>query len=147
MRNLANCHQSTPKSQNWVWWDPFIQSRKCTGLIFTGELCVNTLNNDETFQEELTCRFKIDMRNMTNLTQQLESPKNLHFNGLLLDKVYNVWAKKVPRSYLPWHWRMMQNLKKNWLVVWKMIWGIWQIFTRALKSRKIGTLVGSYYPK
>ena len=24
----------------------------------------------------------------------------------------------------------MQNLKKNWLLVWKMTWGIWQIFIR-----------------
>ena len=50
--------------------------------------------------------------------------------------------KKVQRSYLSWHWMVMQNLKKNWLVVWKMIWGIWQIFTRALQSLKIGTLMG-----
>ena len=45
------------------------------------------------------------------------------------------------------HWRVMQNLKKNWLVVWKMTWGIWQIFTRALESLKIGTLMGSFNPK
>ena len=41
----------------------------------------------------------------------------------------------------------MQNLKKNWLVVWKMTWRIWQIFARALESLKIGTLVGSFNPK
>ena len=28
------------------------------------------------------------------LTRALENLKNLHFNGLLLTKVYNVWAKK-----------------------------------------------------
>ena len=28
------------------------------------------------------------------LTRALENLKNLHFNGLLLNKVYNVWAKK-----------------------------------------------------
>ena len=32
------------------------------------------------------------------LTLALESLKNLHFNGLFLIKVYNVWAKKVQRS-------------------------------------------------
>ena len=41
----------------------------------------------------------------------------------------------------------MQNLKKQWLVVWKMTWEIWQIFTRALKSVKIVTLIGSFSPK
>ena len=25
-----------------------------------------TMNNDEKFEEELTCQFKIDMRNLTN---------------------------------------------------------------------------------
>ena len=37
----------------------------------------------------------------------------------------------------------MQNLKKNWLVAWKMTRGILQIFTRALESVKIGTLIRS----
>ena len=41
----------------------------------------------------------------------------------------------------------MQNLKKNWVVVWKMTWKIWQIFPRVLKSLKIGILMGSFYPK
>ena len=53
--------------------------------------------------------------------------QNLPFNGLLFMKVYNVSAKKVQRSYVSYHWRMMQNLKRNWLVLWKMTWGIWRI--------------------
>ena len=55
--------------------------------------------------------------------------------------------KKVQRSNLSWNWRGMQNLNKNWLVVWKMTWGFWKIFTRALESVKIGTLMGSFCPK
>ena len=39
-----------------------------------------------------------------------------------------------------------RNFLKNWLVVWKMTGGIWQIFTRAVESVKIGTLVGSFCP-
>ena len=31
-------------------------------------------------------------------------------------------------------WRMMQKLKRNWLVSSKLIWGIWQILTRALEN-------------
>ena len=68
------------------------------------------------------------------LTRALENLKNLHFNGLLLTKVYNVWAKKVQRSYVWWHWRLMQNLKENWLVLSKMTWRIWQIFVHRLKN-------------
>ena len=49
-----------------LWWDPFVQSRKCMSLKFTEELCVMTMKNDAKFEEELTCQFKIDMRNLTN---------------------------------------------------------------------------------
>ena len=78
-----------------------------------------------------------------NLTWALASLQNLHFYLLLLCKVFNVWPKKVHSDAR----RVMQNLKKNWLVVWKMTWGIWQIFTRALESLKIGILMGSFNPK
>ena len=63
------------------------------------------------------------------LTQALKSVKNFHFNGLLLSKLYIVWARKAQKSYLLWHWRVMKNLKRNWLVVSKVTWGIWQILT------------------
>ena len=62
-------------------------------------------------------------------------------------KVYNVWTKKVQKSYTAWHYRVMQPFKKNWLVFWKTTWRIWQIFTRALESLKIGTFMESFYKK
>ena len=34
-------------------------------LKFTGELCVMTMKNNAKFEGELTCQFKIGMRNMT----------------------------------------------------------------------------------
>ena len=68
------------------------------------------------------------------MTWALESFKNFHFNGLLLSKVYIVQAKKVQRSFLSWNWRGTQNLERNWPVVSKLTWGIWQILTWALKS-------------
>ena len=77
-----------------LWWGPFIQSRKCMSLKFTGEFCVMTMKNDAKFEEESTCQFKIDMRNLTNFDRALKNLKNLYFNGLLLNKVYNAWAKK-----------------------------------------------------
>ena len=45
---------------------PFIQSRKRMSLKFSGELCAIKVNNDSKFEEELTCQFKIDMRNLIN---------------------------------------------------------------------------------
>ena len=61
----------------------------------------------------------------------------LHFDGFLLSKSYRVSAKKVQNSYLSWHWRVMQSLKKNWLVVSNMTWRIWWILIQLLKSLKI----------
>ena len=81
------------------------------------------------------------------LIQAIENLQNLHYNGLPLTKVYNVWAKTVQGSYVLWHWVLMQNLNENWLLLSKMTWEIWEIFTRALESLKIGTLMTSLYPK
>ena len=49
-----------------LWWDPFVQSRKCMSLKFTEDLCVMTMKNDTKIEEELICCFKIDMRNLTS---------------------------------------------------------------------------------
>ena len=35
-------------------------------LKFTEDLSIMTMKNDAKFEEELTCRFKIDIRNLTN---------------------------------------------------------------------------------
>ena len=76
----------------------------------------------------------------TNLVKFYMSSRKseiLHFDGLLLSKSCTVSAKKVQKSYLAWHWRVMQSLKKNWLLVSNMTLGIWWIFTWSFKSLKI----------
>ena len=70
------------------------------------------------------------------LIRALKSLQNVHFDWSLSCKVYNVWPKKVQRSYLSWHWRVMQNLNKNWFEVWKMTWG-------TIENVKISTFMGS----
>ena len=67
MRNLVNFHQSTWKSPNWDH-DGILLSKVKNGvsLKIAGELCVMTMTNDAKFEEELTCQFKIEMRNLTN---------------------------------------------------------------------------------
>ena len=45
-------------------------------LKFTEELCVMTIKNDTKIEEELTCRFKIDIKNLTNFEPRTrKSPK------------------------------------------------------------------------
>ena len=58
------------------WWDPLIQSWKSMSLKSTEELSVMTMKNDTKFEEELTCHFKVDMRNLTNFDPSTwKSPK------------------------------------------------------------------------
>ena len=56
------------------------------------------LKRDTKFEEESTCSFKTDIRNLTNF--DLSTQKDFHFNGLLLSKVYILQTKEVERSYL-----------------------------------------------
>ena len=95
-----------------------------------------TLESDVKFEGKLTFAFKNDMRNLRNFHQSTWKSQNWDFDGILLSKVENVWAENLQGSYVSWQWRMMQKLKRNWLVSSKLTWGIWQILTRALKNLK-----------
>ena len=53
-----------------------------------------TLKKDPNFEEKLTFCLKNDMMNLVNFTPSSRKSENLHFDGLLLWKVCNVWAKK-----------------------------------------------------
>ena len=58
-----------------------------------------TMKNDAKFKEELTCRFKTDMWNLTNFDPSTQKSQKL--NGLLLIGVHNVKkVKKVQRRYV-----------------------------------------------
>ena len=57
-------------------WDPFVQSRKWMSKKFTEDLRVMTPKNDEKSEEQLSGRFKIDIRNFTNFeSRTLKSQK------------------------------------------------------------------------
>ena len=59
----------------------------------------------------------------------------MKFNGLHLSKNYIPSPKTLFTD--------LSNITFNWPVVWKMTWGIWQIFSRALR---IGILMRSFNP-
>ena len=63
-----------------LYWDHFMQSRKCMSLKVTWELRAMAMKNDAKFEEQLTCQFKIDIKNLTNLTRVLENRKNVNFH-------------------------------------------------------------------
>ena len=71
--------------------------------------------------EESTRRFKIPRGIWQILTRALESLTNFHLNGLLLSKVYIVWAKKKYRGGIfhdteEWYkiWRGIDVSFQNW---------------------------------
>ena len=47
-----------------------------------------TLNSDAKFEEEPNCRCKNDMGNLENFHASTGKSQNLHFDGLLMSKVY-----------------------------------------------------------
>ena len=80
-------------------------------------------------------------RNLVNFHVSSWKSENLHFDWIHLSKAYKYLDEKVQKSYVSWNWRVMQSLKKNWLLVPKMTWGIWWILMRAVASLKICTLM------
>ena len=83
------------------------------------ELRVLTLKGVAKFKGKLTRGLKIDISNLVN--------------ELLLFKAYKCLDETVQKSYVSWHLRVMQILKKNWLLVSKKTWGIWWISMQVWK--------------
>ena len=71
-------------------------------------------------------------------------PNYITFELKKVQRNYLSWRWNVKKNYLSWHQRVIQTLKKNWLFVWKMTWGIWKILTRAVESLKTRILM-SYF--
>ena len=100
-----------------------------------------TLKGDAKFKWKLTCGLKHDIRNLLNFHVSSWKSVSLHFDGLLLSKAYKDLDEKVYKSYVSWHWRVMQSLNKNRLLVPKMMRGIWWILMWAVASLKMFTLM------
>ena len=62
-----------------------------------------TLNSAAKFEEEPTCHCKNDMRNLVNFHAITGKSQNLHIDGVLMSKVYNVLAKNLQRNYVSSH--------------------------------------------
>ena len=72
---------------------------------------------------------------------RLSISANLYLDRVLWLKVYKISAKNIQRTCVSWHWRLMQNLRKN-----DLLFQNWQEFDEFLsehsKVSKIYTLVG-----
>ena len=59
-----------------------------------------TLKGYAIFKEKLSGALKNDIRNLLNFHTSSYKPENVHFNGLVLSKVYKVLDEKVQKSYV-----------------------------------------------
>ena len=80
-------------------------------------------------------RFQKPYEEFGQLKTSSGKSKKLKFNGLHLSKNYIPSPKTLFTD--------LSDITFNWLVVWRMTWGISQIFSRALK---IGIWMGSFNP-
>ena len=62
----------------------------------------------------MTCSFKYDMRNFVNFHPTTQKFQNFTSMGYFCPKYMSFELKKIRRSYLSWHWTVMQNLNKPW---------------------------------
>ena len=123
-------------------------SVKCpSGKFLVGEMSVGEASVGGSVRRESVRRGCVHRGNVCRGTVRTPENDSLRFDGLLLSKAYKVLDEKVQKSYIPWDWIVMQSLKKNWLLVPKMIWGIWWILMRAVASLRICTLMCYFYRK
>ena len=68
-----------------------------------------TLKADAKLKGKLTSGLKNDIMNLVNFHVSSRKSENLHFDGILLSKAYKDLDKKLQKSYVLWHWRVMQS--------------------------------------
>ena len=132
MSNLANFHQSTWKSPNWnldgilllkvknVW------ARNLQGRFVSRHWrMIQNLKRNRLVSSKLTWGI------WRILTWAFKNLKKLHFNGLFLNKVYNVWAKKSIGEFCLMALNIDATFEGKLTVLSKMTW-------------RIGIFVGSF---
>ena len=101
-----------PKSLKIVhWWAAFAQSIHCQLENLGG--IVMTLKGVAKFKRKLTCRLKNDIKNLVNFHASSWKSENVHFDWIHLSKAFKYLDEKEQKSYVSWHWRVMQSLKKT----------------------------------
>ena len=100
-----------------------------------------TLKSVAKIKGKLPCDLKNDIRNLVNFHASSQKSENLHFDWIHFTKAYKDLDEKLQKSYVSWHWRVMQSLKKSWLLAPKITWGIWWTLMQAVASLKICTLM------
>ena len=120
MRNFVNFHLTTQKFQNFASMGYFCpkylrsELEKYGGVTFhnTEQWCKIWINPDLVVSKMAWVIGWTFIKVLKNL-------KNCTLMGSFWPK--DIFSpRKFQRDYMSWHWRVMQNLKENRLVAWKM---------------------------
>ena len=119
-KDFGEVWPNTRKSQNldfnglllikvYSFWGKKVHRRSLYWIII--------LKIDASFEGKIKCGFINDMRNLVNFIGNL---KICTLRNFLFPR-YKMLSQKISDELgIMAHWRVMQCLKKNWLVVWKM---------------------------
>ena len=121
MRNFVNFYPTSQRFQNFTSMGYFCPKYMRFELKNMEELSFMKLNGDAKFEQTLPDLMVSKMAWGIGWTfnRALKNLKNCTLMGSFCPKSY-VSARKLQRDYVSWHWRVMQNLKKKRLVVWKI---------------------------
>ena len=117
---MLNFHLTTQKSENFTSTSSFcpkykgLRQKKNTEIIFhdTEQWCKIWINLDFLVS-------KLTWGIGWTFIKALKNLKICIFMRSFCTK-QNASARKFQKNYVPWHWKLIQNLSENWLVVWKM---------------------------
>ena len=125
--------------------DPFCSKRNVSARKFQRNYVSWHWKMMENLSENWLAVWKITT-NLVNLHVRSWMSENLLLMGSFCEQ-HKDSAKKVEKSYVSWHWRKIQTLKKKSLFVWKMTWEIWWILIRAVTNLKTCSLMGYFCQK
>ena len=118
MRNLVDFHPTTQKSRNFISMGSFypkyirFELKNFRGIVFhdTDQWCKIWINPGLVVSK-MICGWAF--------IRTLKSLKNCILMVSSLSKAY-FSVRIYHKNYVSWHWMVLQNLKKDWLVTCKM---------------------------
>ena len=87
-------------SKLWLWWDLLSKVENVWAWNLQRSSASWQWRMVQNLERNWFVVSKLTWRIWRNLTWALERLKRLHFIGLFLTKLYNLWAKKVRRNYV-----------------------------------------------
>ena len=133
IRNLMNFHPTTQNSENFTLMGSF-----CPIFHDTEQWCKIWIKLDLVVS-------KLAWGIRWTFVKALKNLKICTLMGPFCPK-RNVSARKSQRNYVSWHWKVMQNLRENWLVAWEMTRNLVNFHESSWKSENLH-LMGSFCRK